>query len=254
MMEIGNVSDNESLWIELLVDNELTNEQTNSLMGYLDENPDGWKRCCTALLDDRLLRNGILADFQDQHGASLAGQTLPITGKPDAKIEVAPSHRAATLPWWSIAMVACLATLLGAIGHRMMQRPALEAQQLSAQNESAPSISETDLEKIRNLIRENNAELLGGKTDFAPTQFRQTPVSFELAYRPNTLVEIENTPTKAVYQIDHEVPGFLLDAIVRAGHQVDIRQDYVSVKNSDGKLIRIPVNTLEIVKFVGAKP
>ena len=53
----SNIADHESAWIELLVDDELTTQQTQQLFDYLDRVPTAWKRCATALLDERLLKS-----------------------------------------------------------------------------------------------------------------------------------------------------------------------------------------------------
>jgi hypothetical protein len=119
--------------------------------------------------------------------------------------------------WLSLVLVAGGAMLVGALGYRLTTLSQTEqAESLVASIEFPVS----DRDSFTPLDQESG----------------RTQVSFQEAFRPNTLVEVENSPTRAVYYLDHQVPKFLLEAMI-------------SIDGPDGQALEVPINKLEIEKY-----
>ena len=63
------------------------------------------------------------------------------------------------------------------------------------------------------------------------------------------LIEIENTPTNAVYLTDREVPESIIESFVAAGHQVDVRPYSPQYESELFKSLANPVLQVEVKKF-----
>ncbi len=222
------IANNESNWLECLVDDELDSQQLQGLCQYFDRTPDAWKRCATALLDDRTMRMGVIQAFAtDDFRKAVA----PVKAQVKTK-GIVPKSTSPLRSWMPMVLCACFAMIMGAIGQRMLMLPQTEQPRdvVSAFDPPMTDRSELDSLPSRSL----------------------TQVSFQNAFKPNTLVEIENSPTRAVYYIDHQVPKFLLEAMVIAGHQLSIGQEMVLIDGPNGEALEVPINRLEIEKYCTA--
>ncbi|MFK7820520.1 MAG: hypothetical protein AB8G99_17500 [Planctomycetaceae bacterium] len=64
-----------------------------------------------------------------------------------------------------------------------------------------------------------------------------------------TLMQASNTPSEAVYYSDFSVPQFLLDALMIAGHEVELAQDFISQPNASDPAGLVPVNVIRVRKY-----
>ena len=221
------IANNESEWIECLVDDELNATQLPRMYQYLDENSEAWKRCAIAMLDERALRKGVLHAFAPEGVEFVTPYAKPQV--PTKRLDF-DGKLSSKRNWLSLVLVAGGAMLVGALGYRLTTLSQTEqAESLVASIEFPVS----DRDSFTPLDQESG----------------RTQVSFQEAFRPNTLVEVENSPTRAVYYLDHQVPKFLLEAMVIAGHQLSIGQEMISIDGPDGQALEVPINKLEIEKY-----
>ncbi len=223
------IANNESEWLEWLVDDELDAQQLPRFFRYLDDKPEAWKRCATALLDDRSMRKGVM-----QASGSVRSDEDLSAVKPQVVAKSLDSKSLSRRSWLPMVLVACLAMLIGAIGHRMTVLPqTVQPEQIVSSFDSS----------INDLLAKDQID------EVPAWRNSRTQVSFQEAFKPNTLVEVENSPTRAVYYIDHQVPKFLLEAMVIAGHQLTIGQEMVLIDGPNGEALEVPINKLEIEKY-----
>lgn len=64
--------DDDQLQIERLIDGELSIEQEQTLLEFLEEHPSGWKQLAVAFLEDRTLRSSLASDVS-QNASAPAG-------------------------------------------------------------------------------------------------------------------------------------------------------------------------------------
>lgn len=78
----------------------------------------------------------------------------------------------------------------------------------------------------------------------------QTVVA-ETAFKPALpgMFQASDTPSEAVYYTDFSVPQFLLDALVTAGHTVEIDQQFIGDPDASDVSQIIPMNVLKIRKY-----
>ncbi len=206
------ISNNESLWLQLLVDDQLSDSQRLTLFQYLDSDTDRWKRCAVAFVDDQLFAKQLgLASTELESSNGMASTEKP------TKPKMQPTTNQST---WFMALAASLAFVLGAGSFYLFG--------LAFQSATPTTVQQ--------------------QHDRDPLP-RFSPAGFLTGNGPNSLIEIENSPTHAIYYTDHEVPEFLLDAMIRAGHRITFGQETVSVITATGDYVDVPVSTLEVAKY-----
>ncbi len=63
------------------------------------------------------------------------------------------------------------------------------------------------------------------------------------------LYQVRDTPDEAVYYVDCDVPRFLLESLVLAGHNVKLEQDFLGYTESPNSPAAVPINVLRIEKY-----
>jgi len=63
------------------------------------------------------------------------------------------------------------------------------------------------------------------------------------------LYQVRDTPAEAVYYVDCEVPRFLLESLVLAGHNVKLEQEFLGYTESPNSPAAVPINVLRIEKY-----
>ena len=77
-----------------------------------------------------------------------------------------------------------------------------------------------------------------------------TVSSNELEHRSlPAIFQAKNTITEAVYYTDFSLPQFLLEALVKAGHRVELDQDFLSDTESPDSFAAVPINVVRIHKY-----
>lgn len=73
----------------------------------------------------------------------------------------------------------------------------------------------------------------------------------QASYKPAlpAMFQVSDTPSEAVYYTDFSVPQFILDALITAGHKVEIDQQLLGDPNAADASEIVPVNVLKIRKY-----
>lgn len=63
------------------------------------------------------------------------------------------------------------------------------------------------------------------------------------------LFQVSNTIDEAVYYADFSLPQFMLDALVLAGHQVTLDQEFLGYTETSDNPAAVPINVIRIQKY-----
>ena len=99
--------------------------------------------------------------------------------------------------------------------------------------------------EIVEVVRSDNATT--EKTPNEPTSQKKTGL-IARASLP-ALFQAKDTPQEAVYYADFVVPQFLLDALVVAGHKVELDQEFIGYTESIDSPAAVPINVLRVTKY-----
>ncbi|MEZ6096445.1 MAG: hypothetical protein R3C03_19820 [Pirellulaceae bacterium] len=213
------------LWIEALVANELMTEERQCLMNFLEQNSEYWQACAVRFLDEQFMTGQDVTQLlkgphDDRPVLSNCRDRLTPTSF------VGNRNRTS----WLVAIATCLVGLiLGAAAMWNWQHAKLIAME---------SQQQVDLERV---------QLLGTLLDSE----RMRLMSLSSIFPANAgLIEIENSPTHAVYLTDREIPNSIIDSFVAAGHQVEIRPYQPTIETDLMQSLVNPVLQIEVEKNV----
>ena len=210
----------ESIWLDLLNDNELDAFQRRELYEYLDDSHEGWKRCAKLLLHERQLA----AELSQAFGSDSIGAARNDAIKPVLESQRQGAGTTGRLPASMLlaALAICLAFVLGTFVNQLWEA-----------GEPTPNAATDALD--------HNDRVQGF----------ETPISLVANHLvdSHTIYEVQNTATSATYYLEKPVPDFFLQALVLAGHAVEVDQEFVDIVGPDGEYFPVPINKLEINKF-----
>ncbi len=241
--------DDLELWLNLLVDDELSPEQRRELIQYLNRHPEYWRICARTFLDQQTLQNTIVQPV----GESNSGITRKVVpGSKTEKMEVAGQvvvglsrvelrsrqnvSRSRRMTRW-LAMAGCIA-LTGCCGFLAGAWGGIDwGRQESKRELDQAAIQIAQLE--RNLDKEQRFGAMLASLGTSPqcelvNRFQGQPM----------LIELENTPSHALYLTNREVPRSLLDCFASAGFGVEIKLYEPKFMNP----FKSPVVALEVTK------
>lgn len=226
----NSIADHETLWLDMLADNELDSNQRQRFFAYLDQTTDGWKRCAQWLLHEQLLAIELKQAACDRARDAVPIKDMNFAAASKDQAQLAPratgGRRQRTLV--QLVLTACVAFAMG-----LGLYPLLSQSPTSAVSDQSA----------------NNAEAPGSAASKAYIESRMVPASLNTELPGHTLYEIENTLTHATYYLNHQLPEFLLQSLVLAGHTVQVDQDLIAIPGPDGQLLQVPMNKLEVTKF-----
>jgi hypothetical protein len=247
-----------------LVDDELSEEERRELLGRLDDEPGGWRRCALAFLDAQCWREvfGQVAASRSA-GELLAGSA----GVPPAQQEKAggtpalPLEHARRSPWTGRLKLlsAMAASFLAAlwigsaanrawIGHSGL--PGTPNQFAGNANDVRP-IPSPDWPESRLAVAPPSNSL-------APDRWQTVTVSAPVQGRSPALVSVpaverDKFDEQWMRSLPPAIPDDVMQALARTGHQVRQDREYVPVPMKDGRQLVVPVDHVKL-HYVGNGP
>lgn len=220
-MRLPELDGNASVWIELLVDNELTDSQSQQLFAHMDLEPHRWREAAIAFLDHRFLQKQ-LCSSPSKAIASINRlvqdcDAAPMPEAEDCAVRLTKrrSPQRSWLIYVAAAMLACFCFLAG----RSSTNESLIA------NHSLPPSQwiEGVYEMANTLEKVTLASLIESEEQSS----METLSTYD---RPQMLIA-EVSPDRVVYYADHELPDLVLQAFVDSGCNISCRPYEPSLKD-----------------------
>ena len=205
--------------IDRLVDGDLNESDRREILLALEEDPDGWRRCALAFLEDQSWREALA------YPASVGPKVASIPPSP-------PSIRPPTRWIRRASMVASLLALSFAAGRFSPGNPRVEVSRADS-----PKPVETIPEPIREV----------GYIDFVDGSSGETPP------RRLPILSGPGLDEKMFRDRPPTVPDYVRARLERQGYQVKERRKLVSITLEDGRRVSIPMDEVEL-DYVGQKP
>ena len=209
--------------IDRLVDGDLPEAERLALLLRLDADPDAWRRCALAFLEDQAWRKAL-----GPLAASSALLSMPVS---------VPRMASARLRRLALAATVLASTFAGGFAARGLGRvgPAVEV----AKDQRAMSIP-------------HEASPSGEVVEVGSLQF----VDASAGELPPARFPIRSGPgldDRWLRSQPPSVPDYLRAQLERQGYQVLERRNLVSVEVGEGKHVSIPVDQVQ-VDYVGQQP
>jgi len=245
-----------------LVDDELSEEERRELLGQLDDEPGGWRRCALAFLEAQCWREtlGEMPDLRDSLSAALRPAEENAGETPALHVDV-PQRS----PWLgqlkmlsAMAASFLVAMWLGTMAHRAW----VGHPRVSAGTDTSGEIANI-AKGLRPLVTPNqpdsglaSAPLRSGVgpspwhivTVSAPSDGQHPRASIDVpAIERNTIDE------QWVQSVPPAIPDNVLQALARTGHQIEQQREFVPVPLKDGRQLVVPVDRVN-VHYVGSGP
>jgi hypothetical protein len=226
-----------------LVDDELNEEERRELLGRLDDESDGWRRCALAFLEAQCWKK-------------VLGQ---IPNEPKEKeIDKPTTKNPRRSPWTerltvlsAMAASFLVALLLGTLTHHVWvglpngpdASNAIAKKSNDLQPVPQPNRPETELARAT------------PKTSAASDPWHTVTVSTQSDGKPRPLmnvpaVERDNVDEQWLRSMPSAVPDNVVQALNRTGHQIETRREMVPVPLKDGRRLVVPVDQVD-VHYVG---
>ncbi len=214
--------------IDRLVDGELAEVERRELLVRLDNDPEGWRRCALAFLEDQALRTALAAIAPVEQAPSRAGAVAATSPIRTGRAWLRGASIAASLMASTFAMGF-------AAGGSMKARPGVV---LVSPAPSTPSDSPTPRpDQIREV---GSLQVVDGSAGEAP------PDRFPIRSGPGL-------DERWLRSQPPSVPEYLRARWERQGYQVAERRRLMSVELEGGRHVSIPVDEVE-VDYVGQQP
>ena len=204
----------ESLWIDLLADNELDSEQRRRLLDHLEQHPQFWRSCALTFIDGQTLRT----ELKMTVGQEPEETSLPLSRN--------TGRRSRAKQFAVFAASLFLAFAVGRVTSSEFDDTRSQPRQVARETLPHPPEMLHDTENASQLF------------------FASMPSAVP------ALIEVKDDEQEAVYYLHEPLPSFLLDAIVMAGHGVRAEQEMVEIEFENGEIDVVPINTLIIDKYV----
>jgi hypothetical protein len=208
-----------------LVDDELGEEERRRLLGGLDQQPGGWRRCALAFLEAQCWKKTFGQPAPEpvqetQPPAAAVPRRSPWPGRVGTLLAMAASFVAAMY--------------VGSLSHRgrVVPPPSTGESQQVAQGElpSAHASGPWQVVTVRS-----------PSTDRQPSRLIDVPA-----------VERATVDERALRSAPPAIPDDVLQALARTGHQIQQHRELVPVPMQDGRQLIVPVDRVN-VHYVGNK-
>jgi hypothetical protein len=255
--------------IDRLVDDELSEEERRQLLGQLDDEPGGWRRCALAFLEAQCWRKvfGETPSVRDalsaalQSGGKKAGETPALRGETATHLLETP-RRSVWLGRMKVlsAMAASflLALWAGNLAHRAwvgrMPGPAGMSSMgdVAQMNKGfSPVIAVNDPERsVGSLPAQsgNNSMPWHLVTVSATSDGQHSRPAIQVP-----AVERNNIDEQWLRSVPPAIPDNVLQALARTGHQIEQQREFVPVPLKDGRQLVVPVDRVN-VRYIGNGP
>jgi hypothetical protein len=222
-----------------LVDDELTEEERRELLGRLDDEPGGWRRCALAFLEAQCWKQALGGIFDDREEAH----------KPTVAANPQRSPWAGRLRLISAMAASFLVALwVGSMSYRMwpgqtggIAAPGQYAQnQVEAHRMPLPDQPESRL-AVASPDRTTTSNPWQLVTVSAPSgQGASQPVMRVPA------IERKNIDEQWLQNVPSAIPDDVARALARTGHQIQQRRELLPVPMNDGRRLVVPVDKVDI--------
>ena len=213
--------------IDRLVDGDLPEVERRELLLRLENDPEGWRRCALAFLEDQAFRQALVGSASAANRPELTLDTPNIPRRRKAWLRHAPI--AATV----IASTFAAGFAAGGLSKTVTRDEVAKVEPRKAVEAVARPLSD----EIREV---GSFQLLDGSAGESPTK------RFPILSGPGLNDQwLRNQPPS--------VPDYVRARWERQGYQVEERRNLVSVELEDGRRVAIPVDEVE-VDYVGQRP
>jgi hypothetical protein len=228
-----------------LVDDELGEEERRKLLGRLDDEPGGWRRCALAFLESQCWKQALRQPPGE----------LEAVGKPTIAKHPQQSPWAGRMRLLSAMAASFLVALgLGTWAHRVAtQHPGLPG--ITDQFASKTSKVNPLPSNYQPQIQLANS---ASKKAVMPNPMQIVTVSATSDGRPHTLVNVpaverDHFDGQWLRNLPPAIPDDVMQALTRTGHQVQQRRELVPVPMQDGRQLVMPVDHVD-VNYLGDGP
>jgi hypothetical protein len=241
-------TENNDLRFDRLVDGELNEEERRELLGGLDSEPSGWRRCALAFLEAQCWKQTLLGVARDSCSA------LPRTTPPDTRRSPWPGRLGTVL---AMAVSFMAAVWLGSMILSGRVGNTVPSTGLGSGNEVARgTVPQTPPQPIQPIQPENSLAATPPKVDTPSNPWQLVSVS--LPSNGKTSGQSINVPALERDKIDEKwlrglppaIPNNVLQALARTGHEIKQHRELVPVPLKDGRQLVMPVDQVE-VHYVG---
>ena len=211
------------LWLERLVDGELSDDEQQRIVSALDRIPQGWRQCALGFLEAQAWRRALRALHR-----SPPGQRLTVADDPPAVAAVPAAHLGASradaaaadpsrprsstgLPWLSLAASVALAFWAGQLAHW----PAT------------------------NVGRFPDKDLVAADT--------ATPARSPVRHAPAVVPARTQFVTNDFWQGEPAIPSDIRKILKQMGARVQQRSGYVPGKAANGQAVLVPYEEVHLV-------
>ena len=197
---IDNIPLTDPLWIEMLVDNELTVAQRQRLFAHL-ESTSGWKSCAMAFINEQFVVRELRSRNREPSEPQVSTEKQTATPTMTAIPSPSSSQPGKSTNWLRIALAACVLVGIGiALGRT-----------------THPTDSRGQI------VTEANADLL--LTDLVDTiaQINLTEIQGVADSAKKTcLIQLVDNDYVSIFETPDKLPRLFLESLVMAGHDVEI--------------------------------
>jgi hypothetical protein len=245
-----------------LVDDELNERERRELLGQLDDEPGGWRRCALAFLEAQCWRQalGEMPNLRDSLSAPLQSAAKDAGENLARRVET--PRRAL---WLARAKVlsAMAASFLVALWAGTLAQQAWVGQPrglgvggdpvLVADNAGGFQPLMTPVDSQTNLVRTPRGSGLRPNpwhvvTVSAPSDGQDPRSSIEVP-----AIERDNIDEQWQRSVPPAIPDNVLQALARTGHQIEQQREFLPVPLQDGRQLVVPVDRVKL-NYVGNGP
>ena len=244
-----------------LVDDELSEEERRELLGQLDDEPSGWRRCALAFLEAQCWRRALSEKSSLRDSVSAALQSNEKNAGETPALRVETPRRAVWLGRAKLlsAMAASflVAMWLGTLAHQawMVQSRVPSGGtigQFAGLTKGFAPLVEASQSQRRLVSSYPRAG--GGSSPWhvvtvsAPSDGQHPQAAIQVP-----AVERNNIDEQWLRSVPPAIPDNVLQALARTGHQIEQQREFVPVPLKDGRQLVVPVDRVN-VSYVGNGP
>jgi hypothetical protein len=250
-----------------LVDDELSEEERRQLLGQLDDEPGGWRRCALAFLESQCWRQalGEMPNVRDslsavfQSTAKGAGETPALQGATPA----IPFETPRRTPWLGRAKVlsAMAASFLAAMWLGTLAQQAWVGQPRLPGDGTIATLADNTKGLHPSVTPDGSGSSLAGsplRAGAGSNPWHVVTVSASDGRHPRSSIEVpaverDNIDEQWLRSVPPAIPDNVLQALARTGHQIEQQREFVPVPLKDGRQLVMPVDRVK-VHYVGNGP
>jgi hypothetical protein len=224
-----------------LVDDELNEEERRELLGRLEDEPGGWRRCALAFLESQCWKQAIGRVSDDrQEICTPATTTRPLCSPWAGRLRLVSAMAASFL----------VALGLGSLGYQAwLGQPGTTTNSIAGNNieRAAPPIGQPDSRLAVALPNSAPASSLAANPWRLVTV--SAPSGQGAAPRPLMSVpaiERDNIDEQWLRSVPPAIPDDVLRALARSGYRIQQRRELMPVPMNDGRRLVVPVDQVEL--------